>query len=126
MKIICVFVGLNLGVNEEYKCKVVEFGEYMVEQGIGFVYGGLWVGFMGIVVDVLMVGGGKVVGVMLSGLFSGEIVYQNLMELIEVSGMYEWKVKMSELVDGYIVMFGGFGIYEELFEVLCWIQIGIY
>ncbi|MEW4024238.1 LOG family protein YvdD [Bacillus sp. B01(2024)] len=126
MKTICVFAGSNLGVNEEYKRKAAELGEYMAEQGIALVYGGSRVGLMGTVADALMAGGGKAVGVMPSGLFSGEIVHQNLTELIEVSGMHERKAKMSELADGYIAMPGGFGTYEELFEVLCWAQIGIH
>ncbi|APB83701.1 Rossman fold protein, TIGR00730 family [Bacillus amyloliquefaciens] len=126
MKTICVFAGSNPGVNEEYKRKAAELGEYMAEQGIGLVYGGSRVGLMGTVADALMAGGGKAVGVMPSGLFSGEIVHQNLTELIEVSGMHERKAKMSELADGYIAMPGGFGTYEELFEVLCWAQIGIH
>lgn len=126
MKTICVFAGSNLGVNEEYKRKAAELGEYMAEQGIGLVYGGSRVGLMGTVADALMAGGGKAVGVMPSGLFSGEVVHQNLTELIEVSGMHERKAKMSELADGYIAMPGGFGTYEELFEVLCWAQIGIH
>ncbi|ALV02824.1 LOG family protein [Bacillus velezensis] len=126
MKTICVFAGSNPGVNEEYKRKAAELGEYMAEQGIGLVYGGSRVGLMGTVADALMAGGGKAVGVMPSGLFSGEIVHQNLTELIEVSGMHERKAKMSELSDGYIAMPGGFGTYEELFEVLCWAQIGIH
>ncbi|AEB25668.1 TIGR00730 family Rossman fold protein [Bacillus sp. L381] len=126
MKTICVFAGSNPGVNEEYKRKAAELGEYMAEQGIGLVYGGSRVGLMGTVADALMAGGGKAVGVMPSGLFSGEIVHQNLTELIEVSGMHERKAKMSELADGYIAMPGGFGTYEELFEVLCWTQIGIH
>ncbi|AME07312.1 TIGR00730 family Rossman fold protein [Bacillus siamensis] len=126
MKTICVFAGSNPGVNEEYKRKAAELGEYMAEQGIALVYGGSRVGLMGTVADALMAGGGKAVGVMPSGLFSGEIVHQNLTELIEVSGMHERKAKMSELADGYIAMPGGFGTYEELFEVLCWAQIGIH
>lgn len=126
MKTICVFAGSNPGVNEEYKRKAAELGEYMAEQGIALVYGGSRVGLMGTVADALMAGGGKAVGVMPSGLFSGEIVHQSLTELIEVSGMHERKAKMSELADGYIAMPGGFGTYEELFEVLCWAQIGIH
>ncbi|MGG3395637.1 TIGR00730 family Rossman fold protein [Bacillus velezensis] len=126
MKTICVFAGSNPGVNEEYKRKAAELGEYMAEQGIGLVYGGSRVGLMGTVADALMAGGGKAVGVMPSGLFSGEVVHQNLTELIEVSSMHERKAKMSELADGYIAMPGGFGTYEELFEVLCWAQIGIH
>lgn len=57
MKTICVFAGSNPGVNEEYKRKAAELGEYMAEQGIGLVYGGSRVGLMGTVADALMAGG---------------------------------------------------------------------
>lgn len=98
----------------------------MAEQGIGLVYGGSRVGLMGTIADAIMENGGTAIGVMPSGLFSGEVVHQNLTELIEVNGMHERKAKMSELADGFISMPGGFGTYEELFEVLCWAQIGIH
>lgn len=126
MKTICVFAGSNPGGNEAYKRKAAELGVYMAEQGIGLVYGGSRVGLMGTLADAIMENGGTAIGVMPSGLFSGEVVHQNLTELIEVNGMHERKAKMSELVDGFISMPGGFGTYEELFEVLCWAQIGIH
>ncbi|AWX23509.1 TIGR00730 family Rossman fold protein [Bacillus subtilis subsp. subtilis] len=112
--------------NEAYKRKAAELGVYMAEQGIGLVYGGSRVGLMGTIADAIMENGGTAIGVMPSGLFSGEVVHQNLTELIEVNGMHERKAKMSELADGFISMPGGFGTYEELFEVLCWAQIGIH
>ncbi|MDO8226822.1 hypothetical protein BSBH6_03420 [Bacillus subtilis] len=126
MKTICVFAGSNPGGNEAYKRKAAELGTYMAEQGIGLVYGGSRVGLMGAIADAIMENGGTAIGVMPSGLFSGEVVHQNLTELIEVNGMHERKAKMSELADGFIAMPGGFGTYEELFEVLCWAQIGIH
>lgn len=78
-------------------------------------------GLMGVVVDVVLENGGEVIGVMLIGLFCGEIVYGGFIQLIEVGIMYECKVMMVELLDGFIVFFGGMGIFEELFEVLCWV-----
>lgn len=46
--------------------------------------------------------------------------------MIEVEDMHGRKAKMGELADGFIALPGGFGTYEELFEVLCWSQIGIH
>ncbi|NTU26171.1 TIGR00730 family Rossman fold protein [Bacillus tequilensis] len=126
MKTICVFAGSNPGGNEVYKRKAAELGAYMAEEGIGLVYGGSRVGLMGTIADAIMENGGTAIGVMPGGLFSGEVVHQNLTELIEVNGMHERKAKMSELADGFIAMPGGFGTYEELFEVLCWAQIGLH
>ncbi|WP_342467317.1 TIGR00730 family Rossman fold protein [Bacillus sp. FSL K6-1006] len=126
MKTICVFAGSNPGVNDVYKQKAVELGAYMAKQGIRLVYGGSRIGLMGAIADEVMRHGGQVIGVMPKGLFRGEVVHQELTELIEVTGMHERKAKMSELADGFIAMPGGFGTYEELFEVLCWAQIGIH
>lgn len=126
MKTICVFAGSNPGVKDVYKQKAVELGTYMAEQDIRLVYGGSRIGLMGAIADEVLRQGGQVIGVMPKGLFRGEVVHQELTELIEVTGMHERKAKMSELADGFIAMPGGFGTYEELFEVLCWAQIGIH
>ncbi|WP_144468283.1 LOG family protein [Bacillus pumilus] len=126
MKTICVFAGSNPGVKDVYKEKAVELGTYMAEQDIRLVYGGSRIGLMGAIAGEVLRHGGQVIGVMPKGLFRGEVVHQELTELIEVTGMHERKAKMSELADGFIAMPGGFGTYEELFEVLCWAQIGIH
>lgn len=33
---------------------------------------------------------------------------------------------MNDMADGFIVLPGGYGTYEEMFEVLSWGQIGIH
>lgn len=126
MKTICVFAGSNPGGNEEYRSKAKDLGKYMAENGYRLVYGGSKLGLMGEIANTILENGGEVVGVMPKGLFAGEVVHRELTELIEVGGMHERKAKMSELSDGFIAMPGGFGTYEELFEVLCWAQIGIH
>lgn len=126
MKTVCVYSGSNMGADPEYKKKAAELGFYIAEKGLRLVYGGSRMGLMGVIADTVLENGGEVVGVMPKGLFTGEIVHQQLTELIEVSGMHERKAKMSELAEGFIAMPGGFGTFEELFEVLCWAQIGIH
>lgn len=115
-----------MGENPEYKRKAAELGAFMAEKGLRLVYGGSRMGLMGVIADTVLENGGEVIGVMPKGLFKGEVVHQQLTELIEVSGMHERKAKMMELSDGFIAMPGGFGTFEELFEVLCWAQIGIH
>ncbi|MDR4957875.1 LOG family protein [Bacillus sonorensis] len=126
MKTVCVYSGSNMGENPEYKRKAAELGAFMAEKGLRLVYGGSRMGLMGVIADTVLENDGEVIGVMPKGLFKGEVVHQQLTELIEVSGMHERKAKMMELSDGFIAMPGGFGTFEELFEVLCWAQIGIH
>ena len=97
-----------------------------VENDYELVYGGSCVGLMGEVANEVLRLGGRVTGVMPRGLFRGEIVHTGLTELIEVETMHERKAKMAELADAFIALPGGYGTFEELFEVVCWSQIGIH
>lgn len=124
MRKICVFAGSNLGERSEFQAQA-KLGEVLVQNNYELVYGGSCVGLMGEVANQVLQLGGRVTGVMPRGLFRGEIVHEGLTELIEVETMHERKAKMSELSDAFIALPGGYGTFEELFEVACWSQIGI-
>lgn len=126
MKAVCVFAGSNPGVKPEYRTLAIQLGSVIADQDIRLVYGGSRLGLMGEVANEVLLRGGHVIGVMPSGLFRGEIVHRDLSELIEVESMHERKAKMGEIADGFIALPGGLGTFEELFEVLCWAQIGIH
>jgi uncharacterized protein (TIGR00730 family) len=126
MKSICIFAGSNLGNNLEFKEKTQELGKAMAEKGFSIIYGGSKNGLMGVIANEILKNGGKVIGIMPKGLIKGENVHSYLTQLVEVDTMHERKAKMSELADGYIALPGGLGTFEELFEVLCWAQIGIH
>ncbi|MCM3018229.1 TIGR00730 family Rossman fold protein [Priestia megaterium] len=126
MKSICVFAGSSAGIKTEYKEASVSLGRYMAQKNYRLIYGGSRMGLMGEVANEMLQHGGEVIGIMPRGLFSGEIVHTALTELIEVESMHERKATMHELADAYIALPGGFGTFEELFEALCWAQIGIH
>lgn len=126
MKTICVYSGSNLGVDELYRIKAKGLGKAIAEQQYRLVYGGSKIGLMGEIANEVLAHGGKVTGVMPRGLFKGEMIHTELTDFIEVEDMHARKAKMMELANGFIAMPGGFGTFEELFEVLCWSQIGIH
>ncbi|CBZ02745.1 TIGR00730 family Rossman fold protein [Clostridium botulinum] len=126
MKRICVYSGSNLGLRYEYKESAKLLGKILAENEIELVYGGSRIGLMGEISNEVLRSNGKVIGVMPKGLFSGEMVHENLTKLIEVENMHERKQTMAELSDGFIALPGGLGTFEELFEVLSWAQLGIH
>ncbi|WP_032123405.1 TIGR00730 family Rossman fold protein [Clostridium amazonitimonense] len=126
MKRICVYSGSNLGSRPEYKESAKLLGKILAENKIELVYGGSRIGLMGELSNEVLRNNGKVIGVMPKGLFSGEMVHENLTKLIEVENMHERKQTMAELSDGFIALPGGLGTFEELFEVLSWAQLGIH
>lgn len=126
MKRICVFAGSNPGNHPDYIKHASLLGEQIAGSGYALVYGGSCMGLMGAVADAALSAGGEVIGVMPTGLFRGEVVHGGLTQLIEVGTMHERKATMAQLSDGFIALPGGMGTFEELFEVLCWAQIGIH
>lgn len=126
MKRICVFAGSNPGAKPEFSQAAEELGKELLARKLDLVYGGSRMGLMGRVANAVLSGGGCAIGVMPTGLFRGEIVHTNLTELHEVTSMHERKAKMNELADGFIALPGGYGTFEEIFEVVSWGQIGIH
>ncbi|MBT2291665.1 TIGR00730 family Rossman fold protein [Paenibacillus albidus] len=123
---ICVFAGSNPGLHAEYAVKARELGQQIAAHGCRLVYGGSRNGLMGQVADGVLASGSEAVGVMPVDLFKEEIRHSGLTSLIEVTGMHERKAVMSGMADAFIALPGGVGTFEELFEILCWAQIGIH
>lgn len=126
MNSICVFCGSNYGESEEYKNTAEKLGEFLSKKNTTLIYGGGKVGLMGSVANSALQAGGNVVGIIPEFLRDKEIAHQGLTDLIVVDSMHSRKQKMSEMADGFIVLPGGYGTYEEMFEVLSWGQIGIH
>lgn len=126
MRRICVFAGSRQGSRPEYKEAAQELGREMAGRGIGLVYGGASVGLMGALADEILAQGGEAIGVIPKGLFIREIAHQGLTELHQVKSMHERKALMADLSDGFIALPGGFGTFDELFEITTWAQIGLH
>ena len=81
---------------------------------------------MGVVADTVMDGGGIVRGVIPQVLIEWEHQHENISELLVVEDMHVRKRKMYELSDAAIILPGGFGTLDELFEILTWNQLSIH
>jgi len=124
MKRIAVYCGSNKGNRPEYAAAAQELGALLAREKIELVYGGGMVGLMGIVADAALQHGGHVIGVIPEKLVIKEVVHEKLPDLRVVKNMHERKALMAELADGFIALPGGYGTYEEFFEVLAWSQLG--
>jgi uncharacterized protein (TIGR00730 family) len=124
MKRIAVYCGSNQGVRPEYAAAAQELGTLLAREKIDLVYGGGRVGLMGVVADAVLKHGGHVIGVIPEKLVLKEVVHETLPDLRVVKTMHERKALMAELADGFIALPGGYGTFEELFEVLAWSQLG--
>ncbi len=121
---IAVYCGSSFGNNPEFANAAKALGKSLAEAKTGLVYGGGNVGLMGAIADAVLEAGGNVIGVIPKALEQREVAHSNLTQLIIVPDMHTRKAKMIELADAFIVLPGGIGTLEELFEVWTWAQLG--
>ena len=126
MKRLSVFCASSEGTNPIYMETAYAVGAALAKNKIGLVYGGASVGCMGAVAKGALSAGGEVIGVLPQFLNKREIAALGLTELITVDSMHERKLKMNQLSDGNITIPGGFGTFEELFEMATWGQLGLH
>jgi hypothetical protein len=124
MKRIAVYCGSNKGVRPEYVAAAERLGALLAREKIELVYGGGMVGLMGAVANAALKHGGHVIGVIPEKLVIKEVVHEKLPDRRIVKTMHERKALMAELSDGFIALPGGYGTFEEFFEVLAWSQLG--
>jgi uncharacterized protein (TIGR00730 family) len=121
---ICVFCGSNPGARPAYGEAARTVGRLLSRRGIELVYGGGRVGLMGVVADACLSEGGRVIGVIPRALADKEVAHAGLSELHVVQSMHERKSIMAELSDAFLGLPGGYGTWEEFFEMLTWSQLG--
>ena len=126
MKSVCVFAGSSTGKRPIYQEEALKLGQALVARGLALVYGGGSVGLMGILADAVLAAGGEAIGVIPQGLLRREVAHQHLTQLYTVKSMHERKELMSNLADAFIALPGGFGTFDELFEIITWAQLGIH
>ena len=93
-----------------------ELGEAIAERGWTLVWGGGDVSAMGALATAARARGGWTVGVIPQRLMRREIADTNADELIVTDTMRERKQVMEDRADAFIVLPGGVGTLDELFD----------
>jgi uncharacterized protein (TIGR00730 family) len=119
-KSVAVFCASVNGARPEYAAAAEALGRTLAERGIGLIYGGGKTGLMGVVADGALAAGGHVVGVIPHVLVDLEVAHEGVTELHVTSTMHTRKALMAERADAFIILPGGYGTFEEMFEVLAW------
>jgi uncharacterized protein (TIGR00730 family) len=119
-KSVAVFCAAADGARPSYRRAAEQLGQTLAAHGLGLIYGGAKVGLMGAVADAALAAGGHVVGVIPHVLVDLEVAHEGVSELHVTSTMHTRKALMAEKADAFFILPGGFGTFEEMFEVLAW------
>ncbi len=123
---LAVFCGSKHGNNPMFTQHATELGMLLAKNNIQLVYGGGSAGLMGSIADGVMENGGKVKGVIPKILLEWEVQHRNITELIISDDMHERKRIIYSLCDAALILPGGFGTLDELFEIITWNQLTIH
>ena len=123
---IAVFCGSKSGSNPLYLQHAANLGVLMATHKITLVYGGGNKGLMGVIANAVMMNGGKVIGIIPKILLAWEHQHKGITDLEVVEDMHIRKKRMYELCDAAIVLPGGNGTLDELFEMLTWNTLNIH
>ena len=125
-KSIAVFCGSKTGNTLMYTQHATELGHLLAEKNILLIYGGGSKGIMGAVANGVLEKKGQVIGIIPEALMGWEQHHEGISELIVVENMHIRKRMMYEKCDAAIILPGGFGTLDELFEMLTWNQLSIH
>ncbi|EEB96381.1 hypothetical protein MPER_04495, partial [Moniliophthora perniciosa FA553] len=148
---VTVYCGSSTGNQPAFVKAALSLGSALAASNRRLVYGGSHRGLMGTVSRAVLNGGGFVTGIlpyaMVAAGGEGERVRQpkqiqgnagdgsvyvdvepddEHLETIVVDSMHTRKVEMAKRCCGFVGLPGGFGTFEEVFEVTTWTQLGIH
>lgn len=117
MSAICVFCSSSSTIDPSYLALATEVGREIAARGHRLVSGGGRVSMMGAVATAARAGGAYTAGVIPQRLLDQEVADVAADELVVVDTMRERKEEMDRRADAFLVLPGGIGTLEEMFEV---------
>lgn len=117
MAAICVFCSSSSRIPEHYLTLAGDVGAELARRGHSLVSGGGSVSCMGAVARAARAGGAHTTGVIPEALQSTEVTDHDADELIVTTDMRSRKGAMDRRSDGFLILPGGLGTLEELFEI---------
>jgi uncharacterized protein (TIGR00730 family) len=122
---VCVFCGAKPGRDARHLNDAQAIGAAIAKAGWRLVYGGGSNGLMGAVADGALAQGGSVMGIITEHLVNLEMAHRTITELHIVSDMAVRKTRLIQESDVILVLPGGMGTLDELFEVVTLNQLAV-
>lgn len=126
INIICAYAGSSDLMHADYLEAARQMGRAIAERGITLAYGAGSTGLMGALANGALELRGEVIGVIPQMFNTPQLMHNGLSRLEIVETMHQRKARLIDISDAFVALPGGFGTFEELFEILTWAQIGLH
>ncbi len=121
-----MFCGSKSGSNPLFEAHTRQLGNILANLGVTVIYGGGNNGLMGAIANSSLEKDGKVIGIMPQVLRDWEHQHEGITELLIVDSMHTRKKMLYDKCDAAIILPGGYGTLDEVFEMLTWNQLKIH
>jgi hypothetical protein len=124
IKSVCIFCGSSStdGEKSSFKKKHGEIakkiGKELALRKIKIVYGGAKVGLMGLMADEALKNKGKVIGIAMKSFKNWGVLHQKISKMYLTNTLQKRKELMYKKSDVFIVLPGGVGTIDEVFEII--------
>ncbi|MFB9375569.1 TIGR00730 family Rossman fold protein [Kineococcus gynurae] len=126
MSTICLYGSASGGIDPVHVELAAQVGRLIGERGHDLVYGGGGTSVMGAAESAARAAGARTTGVIPQALMDLELPPAEIGELVVTPDMRTRKAEMDERADAFVVLPGGLGTLEELFEIWVARTIGLH
>jgi uncharacterized protein (TIGR00730 family) len=123
---ICIYCSSSDALKPEYYELARKTAQILAQRGHVLVYGGARVGIMGVLANEMLSHHAQVIGIIPKVIEAKEIAHKGISELHITETMQQRKQMLQDISDAFLVLPGGFGTLEELFETLTAKQLEFY
>ncbi len=123
---ICLYGASSNNIDKAYISATEKLGEELAKRGHTLIYGGGAEGLMGAAARGATKGGGEIIGISPKFFDVDGALYNKCTDFIYTETMRERKQLLEDMADGFVVMPGGPGTFDELFETVALRQLGLH
>lgn len=126
IKAVAIYCASSTKIKPIYYEVASQLGRGLAQRGVTQVNGAGNMGLMQAASDAALEAGGKVIGVIPKFMIEQNWHHKGLTQLIETPDMESRKQTINDMTDAAIVLPGGCGTLDELFEIVTLKQLGVY
>jgi hypothetical protein len=122
--IVTVFCASSTKIPDIYFSETQKIASRLTDEKVSFCYGGGAAGLMGVFADKVLEHHGEIIGIIPRFMIEMKWAHEKATSLIEVDDMHDRKRLLIEKGDAILVLPGGLGTMDELFEAATLKQLG--
>lgn len=123
---VAIYCASSTKIKPIYYEAASRLGQLLADRGVTQVNGAGNMGLMQAASDAALAAGGKVIGVIPHFMIEQNWHHTGLTQIIETEDMESRKQTINDMTDAAIVLPGGCGTLDELFEIMTLKQLGVY